>query len=91
MSHAKTLTEGLNIDSDGKDILAYVVGLTIHEDTIVDVFKTIMCSKLDAKEVMVACYFIGRMECCSEIDKENLVELYIERKKHIESLEKFTI
>lgn len=91
MSEEKTIMDALSINSDGMDILAYCVGLIIHKDTLEDTLKTIMCSNLDSKEVMLAAYFIGKIERSPDNEREALTQLYIDRKERIESMEKFNI
>jgi hypothetical protein len=91
MSKEKSVADILNIESDGMDILAYCVKLMLKKDDLEQILKTLMCSQLDSKELMLACYFLGKIERSDDSERDGLTQLYVDKENHLESLEKFRI
>jgi hypothetical protein len=87
----KSISAMLNIESDGMDVLAYCVKLMLHKDSLEEILKHLMCSKLDSKELMLACYFLGKIERSQDGERDALTQLYIDREEKLESIEKFRI
>lgn len=91
MSKEKSVADILNIESDGMDILAYCVKLMLKKDSLEEILKHLMCSQLDSKELMLACYFLGKIERSDDNERDGLTQLYVDKEQHLESIEKFRI
>ena len=60
MQTEKSIGESLNV-SDEENVFKYTAHLYATVDKHSEVIKRIMCSELDSKQAMLACFFYGKM------------------------------